>query len=239
MQSTLSMGSREDRHGAGPLPCGILSQTAGSAHAALRRVRTLEELTMAKSVSRRGFTASSIATAAAMTCAPSMLAAQASPNPKLADEIGRALGAFLASLTVRNRQRTLKAFDDPAREDWHYIPRRRPGATLGDLGDAERRALWDLLGALLSPRGLAQVEGVVRLERILGELTDHLSFRNPDNYAIAVFGVPSPPKPMLMRFEGHHLSLTVVVVPGIGVSVTPSFFGANPALVPERHQHKG
>jgi hypothetical protein len=36
--------------------------------------------------------------------------------------------------------------------------------------------------------------------------------------------------PWAWRFEGHHLSLSVTVVPS-GVAVTPSFFGSNPAQV--------
>ena len=41
-------------------------------------------------------------------------------------------------------------------------------------------------------------------------------------------------RPWAWRFEGHHLSLSVLVAPGHGVAVTPVFFGANPAHVPAR-----
>ena len=41
------------------------------------------------------------------------------------------------------------------------------------------------------------------------------------------------------RFEGHHLSLNVLVAPEYGVAVTPAFFGANPARVPQHHAHAG
>jgi hypothetical protein len=190
-------------------------------------------------ISRRSFTEFCLAAAAATACPPALVAAHAAPHPAVADETARAMRAFAARLSPQNRQRTVRAFDDPARTNWHYTPRRRPGATLGQLSENEQRALWDLLGALLSPRGIAQVEGVIRLERVLGELSGNLSFRDPDNYAIVLFGDPAQTGPVLIRFEGHHLSLTAVVVPGVGVSVTPGFFGANPAKVPDRHAHKG
>jgi hypothetical protein len=190
-------------------------------------------------MSRRSFTEFCLAAAAATACPPALIAATAAPHPAVADEIIRAMRALVARLSPQNKRRVLHAFDHPARNGWHYIPRSRPGATLGHLSDGERRALWDLIGALLSPRGIEQVEGLIRLERVLGELTGSPSFRDPDNYAIVLFGDPAQTGPILMRFEGHHLSLTAVVAPGVGVSVTPSFFGANPAKVPDRHRHKG
>src|SRR5207253_7047401 len=38
------------------------------------------------------------------------------------------------------------------------------------------------------------------------------------------------------RLEGHHLSLNFTLAPGRAVSVTPAFFGANPAEVPSGPQ---
>ena len=36
------------------------------------------------------------------------------------------------------------------------------------------------------------------------------------------------PAPWAWRFEGHHVSLTLTMVPGVGIAVTPHFLGANP-----------
>jgi hypothetical protein len=100
-------------------------------------------------------------------------------------------------------------------------------------------AAWDLLGSLLSARGLAQVKGGLTLEGILGELTGSPGFRDPGNYAVVIFGDPAGNGPWAWRFEGHHLSINVLVAPGHGVAVTPVFFGANPAKVPKGHAHDG
>jgi Protein of unknown function (DUF3500) len=56
--------------------------------------------------------------------------------------------------------------------------------------------------------------------------------RDPDNYAVTVFGTPGPEAPWGWRLEGHHLSLNVTIVPGRAIAVTPAFLGANPAEVP-------
>ena len=73
----------------------------------------------------------------------------------------------------------------------------------------------------------------------LGELTRAPSFRDPGNYTLVIFGDPAGKAPWAWRFEGHHLSLTVVVAPEHGIAVTPVFFGANPATVPKGHAHGG
>ena len=83
------------------------------------------------------------------------------------------------------------------------------------------------------------MRGQLTIERILGELTGSPSFRDPGNYALVMFGDPAGSAPWAWRFEGHHLSLSVLVAPGHGVAVTPVFFGANPAHVPRGHAHGG
>lgn len=79
----------------------------------------------------------------------------------------------------------------------------------------------------------------MRTEAILGDLTGRRQYRDPENYAIVIFGDPASTKPWSWRFEGHHLSLTFTVVPGHGIAVTPAFVGANPATVPEPHERAG
>ena len=107
--------------------------------------------------------------------------------------------------------------------------------------DAKRQvaAAWDLLGTLLSARGLTQVRRALMLEAVLGQLTRNPRFRDHGNYALVIFGDPAGKGPWAWRFEGHHLSLTTVVAPEHGVAVTPVFFGANPATVPGSHAHAG
>jgi hypothetical protein len=149
-----------------------------------------------------------------------------------------ALG-FLADLYDKQRPYTQYPFDDPARFDWHYTPRRRPGLAIKEMSGDQRDATWRLLRAALSKRGFSKAELVLRLEEILGKMTGNPSFRDPENYAMAIFGDPAGDGPWGWRFEGHHLSLSVTIVPGEGIALTPMFFGANPAKVPAGHDHAG
>ncbi|MGD9827651.1 MAG: DUF3500 domain-containing protein [Hyphomicrobiaceae bacterium] len=159
--------------------------------------------------------------------------------PAVAADMAKAVGAWLAALSPALRRKAVLGWSSRRRGDWHYIPRGRPGVTLKEMGAAQTKALWDVLATLLSRRGVQQIEGIIKLERVLGELTDNLEFRDPANYALAVFGNPAGAAPWAWRFEGHHLSVSVMVAPGHGVGVTPAFFGANPAKVPSRHRHAG
>jgi hypothetical protein len=147
----------------------------------------------------------------------------------------RSARAFLAALEPAQRERAHFALEAPERLDWHFVPRARPGVMLGELGDGARQALDALLGAGLSARGSERVEGVIELERLLRELESRpdrpATWRDPDAYAVTVFGEPDGARPWGWRLEGHHLSLTFTRV-GEALAVTPAFVGANPARAP-------
>lgn len=147
--------------------------------------------------------------------------------------------AWLAQLDARLGRNAQLPWSSPQRESWHYVPRNRPGVALREMTEGQVAAAWDLLGTLLSTRGLTQVRRALVLEAVLGQLTRNSQFRDHANYALVIFGDPSGKEPWSWRFEGHHLSLTTVVAPEYGVAVTPVFFGANPATVPRSHAHGG
>ncbi len=159
--------------------------------------------------------------------------------PQAARDMARAAGAWLAALDQRQRREAQLEWVSRLRESWHYVPRSRPGVALRAMNTAQTAAAWDLLGSLLSARGLDQVRGQLTIERILGELSGSPGFRDPGNYSLVIFGDPTGSTPWAWRFEGHHLSLSVLVAPDHGVAVTPAFFGANPASVPRGHAHGG
>ena len=185
--------------------------------------------------SRRALLRSGIA-AGATAALPKLAWAAA---PQVTRDMARAAGAWLARLDSRLRREAQLEWTSRWRESWHYVPRGRPGVALRAMDARQTSAAWDLLGSLLSARGLDQVRGQLTLERILGELSGSPSFRDPGNYALVVFGDPSANAPWAWRFEGHHLSICVLVAPDHGVGVTPIFFGANPAHVPRGHAHAG
>ncbi len=145
--------------------------------------------------------------------------------------------AWLGLLPPELLRRALCSFD--ARRDWHYRPRERPGIPLREMDAAQAAACWRLVESGLSTDGRAKAHAVLALERTLGELEGRPLRRDPGNYALALFGEPQPNVPWAWRFEGHHLSLTYTVMPSGDIAVTPAFFGANPAVVPDHLANAG
>lgn len=168
---------------------------------------------------------------------PAVLAAAEARAQAYVDVLADKARAFAAMLDPMQRRVALYAFDAPARFDWHYVPRSRPGLAFRGMTPDQRRAADGLLRAVLSEEGYKRVEGVrLILENILrGDSTS--GFRDPGNYAFALFGTPGA-YPWGMRFEGHHLALNFTFPAPGKASATPSFWGANPAEV-RRGQHQG
>lgn len=164
-----------------------------------------------------------------------------SPAPVLGPAHGleEAASAFLATLRRELRREALLPYAGEDRRDWHYVPRRRRGVSLKQMNDAERAAAHSLLRTALSARGYEKTAGVFALEGILREIETFGFRRDPELYWLTIFGSPSSSAPWGWRFEGHHLSLNFSSPTGALTATTPSFFGANPARVPEGEPRAG
>jgi hypothetical protein len=154
----------------------------------------------------------------------------ASPETRWIDGMGDAAKAWLAAMgPARGAQ---YAFDGTARLDWHFVPRARPGVALREMTAPQRAAAAALLRAGLSAKGAERAEAVMALESVLAALErSGRGFRDPANYAFAVFGAPGTP-PWGWRVEGHHLSVNVTVAARGHAALTPCFTGSHPARVP-------
>lgn len=146
---------------------------------------------------------------------------------------------FLAALRPELRREAVLPFAAEERRDWHYVPRSRRGVSFKQMNAGERAAAHALLRAGLSDRGYEKTTGVIALEAILREIETFGFRRDPELYWLTVFGAPSASAPWGWRFEGHHLSLNFSAATGERVATTPSFFGANPATVPENRPRAG
>jgi Protein of unknown function (DUF3500) len=172
---------------------------------------------------------SGMAAAAFAAVLPHAPAAPAQITPWLA--MAHAVGAFLAALEAEKRQRSLFAFDNPERFNWHYIPRRRQGLPLKAMTDTERAAAHQLLQSTLSEPGYRKAVDIMRLEEVLRQ-TEFFPFsRDPENYAFTVFSSAGALFPLGWRLEGHHLSLNFTLVADDYGAATPAFMGAHPAEV--------
>ncbi|MET0850632.1 MAG: DUF3500 domain-containing protein [Candidatus Rokuibacteriota bacterium] len=180
-------------------------------------------------LTRRGLLHGAVAAAGA-AMAPRPLLAQVADGARAA--MAAHAGAFLAALSAETRRRAVFPFDHAERRNWHYVPRSREGVPFKEMTGPARAAAHELMKASLSGAGYAKAVNVVRLEGVLRQLETFGGLtRDPDNYAVTVFGAPGAAAPWGWRLEGHHLSLNFTLVPGKPVAVTPAFFGANPADV--------
>lgn len=151
-----------------------------------------------------------------------------------ANEMARAAASFLSSLTETQHAAATFTFTDEDRQRWNFIPPEmhpRSGITLKALDESQRELARALLMTGLSQRGFMTYSDIVTLERILNALGQERFARDPEEYYLAVFGSPDAGDYWGFRFEGHHISLHFTVVAGNITVSTPTFFGANPAVV--------
>lgn len=141
--------------------------------------------------------------------------------------------AFLATLNPEQKAIANLPFDSEWRFDWNYTPRQRKGLPLKQMNETQRKAAMSLVKLALSDKGLEKAESIINLEYVLRQVEkrpENDTYRDPENYAFAVFGTPDAKQPWAWSMEGHHLSLHFTLVDG-KVEFLPSFFGSNPGIV--------
>ena len=147
----------------------------------------------------------------------------------------KAANDFLASLSEQQRTSATMPYDDQRRLDWHFIPKpSRKGVQIKEMNAEQRKKAHALLQSGLSELGYDKAVTIMDLESILHELEKQRkggNIRDPERYYFTVFGKPDQKGTWGWSLEGHHLSLNYVVRDGKCASVTPFFFGANPAEV--------
>src|SRR5205823_1982531 len=130
-------------------------------------------------------------------------------------------------------------FNDKERFNWNFVPLQtrdrkstRKGLPLEEMTGEQKKAALELLKSCTSAAGYEAATTIMSLESILKDLEKSGAMvRNPEWYFFTVFGTPSKTGSWGFRIEGHHLSLNFTLDGGSVVSATPTFFGANPALV--------
>ncbi len=142
---------------------------------------------------------------------------------------------FLETLDAEREALASFPFDSDVRQDWHYVPRSRVGLPRGRMDGAQLESAHALMASGLSAVGARKAEQIIRHESILGRIEgDSAQFlRDPGLYFFNIFGKPGGDDSWGWRVEGHHLSLNYTFDGGELQSPTPSFFGANPAEVPD------
>jgi plasmid stabilization system protein ParE len=157
--------------------------------------------------------------------------------PAAAEEITAAARAWLDVLDATQRAAAVFPFESKERLVWAYTPGTREGLALRDMSPEQRAAANAIVAASLSERAAGEVAAVMALETVLGELEQAAGRggwqrRDPELYWFAVFGEPHDRAPWSWRVGGHHAAIHVTLADGQVIGSTPSFLGANPAVVP-------
>lgn len=152
-----------------------------------------------------------------------------------AKDMARSADRFLRSLSSDQKAMTTIELEDEERYNFHYIPRDRRGIPYRIMTPAQRKLAHAFLASGLSHQGMSKALEIMYLDQVLFEISKR-PIRDPDAYYITVFGSPGLDSEWGWRMEGHHISLNFTLRDGEVVSSFPSFWGANPANVPEGPQ---
>jgi Protein of unknown function (DUF3500) len=150
----------------------------------------------------------------------------------LAEEMTDAADHFLAALTPEQKAKATFDLKDTERSNWNFVPLIRKGLTFKDMTPGQRLLGQALLNSVLSQRGYMKAATIMSLDDVLREMEQGKGpVRDPELYYLSIFGTPAATGTWGWRVEGHHLSLNFTIVEGKAVTITPSFFGSNPAEV--------
>jgi hypothetical protein len=143
--------------------------------------------------------------------------------------------AFLASLDENQSKVGHYAFDSTERTTWAFVPLdTRKGLQLRDMNEAQKKLAFDMLEASVSNAGHTKAVQIMKLESLLKQMqTGDKPLRDPLRYYFAVYGDPEKDAKWGLSIEGHHLSLNFVIEEGKLTATTPTFYAANPAVVPD------
>jgi len=155
--------------------------------------------------------------------------------PQAATQMAEACTSFLGSLSEEQKSKATYEYMDGERVFWYYPPLNRHGLALRDMDEKQRELAFGLMASGLTEKSYEQAKLIIDHELVLGPLEkerDMVSFvRDPELYYFTVFGQPGGKDPWGWRAEGHHVSLNFNIWGDKVTSVTPFFFGANPAEV--------
>lgn len=155
---------------------------------------------------------------------------------KSASGMAKAAARFVESLSDDQRDKTIYEYMDGERIFWYYPPVNRHGLPLRDMDDDQRQLAYSLMETGLTADSFEKARLIIEHESVLGPLEKEAGVRSfvrdPDLYYWTVFGDPSDgAQPWGWRVEGHHVSLNFSLWGDKFISMTPFFFGANPAEV--------
>lgn len=152
-------------------------------------------------------------------------------------EIAAAVQRWLDGLDDAQHAQATYPFETSERFVWAYTPGPREGLAIRDMTPDQRAASTAIVASAMSARTAGEIAAIIELETVLGQIEQAGGRsgwlrRDPELYWFAVFGDPGSGSPWSWRVGGHHVAIHVTVVGDRVVGSTPSFLGANPAVIP-------
>jgi hypothetical protein len=143
--------------------------------------------------------------------------------------IKQAGDAYLATLSDAQREDGVAGIESDLWRKWYNIHPFvvRHGLCLESLSDAQREAVFGLLGVSLSAAGFAQARDIMRLNYHVGEVTQKWDEYGELLYWLTVFVAPGSDDVWGWQIDGHHLNVNYIVI-GDQVMMTPTFMGSEP-----------
>ena len=144
------------------------------------------------------------------------------------EPIRQAAMAFLSSLKVEDRKKTVFPVDDIEWRKWDNRHRyARQGMGFDKMTKGQRELAFNLMRTSLSARGLKQTRDIMKLNGTLAELTSRHDEYGEWLYWITVMGEPSAAKPWGWQLDGHHVVINYFIL-GDQVVMSPVFMGSEP-----------
>lgn len=164
--------------------------------------------------------------------------------------------SLLETLDPSQKELVLQPFADSSRTEWTNLPlglAARKGLAYGELSEKSKIAFHQILSGIFSSQGYLKTFAIMQVDDILHELFEIQYSRGqiPDNaiqmirgldwdygnYYLLISGDPEKDEMWGLKFEGHHISINLTVA-GDEFTMTPLFFGSDPAVV-EDTQYAG
>jgi hypothetical protein len=161
-------------------------------------------------------------------------------------KMAAAADAFLAALSPDQRTAVLFPWGDSAqRAKWSNFPSdffMRSGVRWGEMDASQRTAMMNLLGAVLSPKGVKMIQEQMAADDITRDTAPMtVAGRAPpsarpgapvahfgsDYFFVSFVGAPSTTAPWMLQVSAHHLALNATVV-GPHVTLSPTLNGGEP-----------
>ncbi|QDT00831.1 DUF3500 domain-containing protein [Adhaeretor mobilis] len=136
---------------------------------------------------------------------------------------------FLETLDDAQRQQAALTLDDPERREWTNLPARSDagGLQLGKCNQQQVEAACDLMGTLFSKQGYAKMCHIMLADDQLLKGGRARSGFGTEEFAVVIFGTPSPDTPWAFQLDGHHVGVNLAIE-GKKLTMSPSFIGTQP-----------